>query len=97
MFNCLLGDICDLTTPTSAEKEFKDYISEPVKIANPLKWREASKNRYPNVAKLAKTYLSIPGTSVPSERTFYVACITLSYIQILTLILWIKLYSPTKT
>ena len=78
MFDCLLGDICDLTTPTSAEKEFQDYISEPVGIANPLKWWEASENRYQNIAKLAKSYLSIPGTSVPSERTFSVAGMTLT-------------------
>ena len=76
MFDCLLGDICDLTTPTSAEKEFQYYISEPVRIANPLKWWEASENRYPNIAKLTKSYLSIPGTSVPSERTFSVAGMT---------------------
>ena len=81
MFDCLLGDICDLTTPTSAEKEFQDYISEPVRIANPLKWWEASENRYPNVAKLAKSYLSIPGTSVPSERTFSVAGMTLTKLR----------------
>ena len=81
MFDCLLGDICDLTTPTSAEKEFQDYISEPVRIANPLKWWEASENHYPNVAKLAKSYLSIPGTSVPSERTFSVAGMTLTKLR----------------
>ena len=43
-----------------------------------MKWWEASENRYPNVAKLAKSYLSIPGTSVPCERTFFVAGMTMT-------------------
>ena len=79
MFDCLYPwDICDLTAPTSAEKEFQDYTSEPVRIANHLKSWEASENRYLNVAKLAKSYLSIPGSSVPSERTFSVAGMTMT-------------------
>ena len=35
-----------------------------------LEWWNRSKHRYPHLAKLAMNYLSIPATSVPSERAF---------------------------
>ena len=40
-----------------------------------------SEKRYPTVTKLAKAYLSIPGTSVLSERAFSVAGMTLTKLR----------------
>ena len=80
-FTCLTGDICDLTQSSTAEKELNDFCVEPVRIPNPLDWWKMSEKRYPAVAKLAKAYLSIPGTSVPSERAFSVARMTLTKLR----------------
>ena len=40
------------------------------KYNNPLQWWAVSKDTYPELAKLAKKYLSIPATSAPSERVW---------------------------
>ncbi|CAB5371324.1 unnamed protein product [Rhizophagus irregularis] len=37
---------------------------------NPFEWWAIRKTQFPNVAKLARKYLTIPGSSVPSERLF---------------------------
>ncbi|KAI7801081.1 putative zinc finger BED domain-containing protein 1-like, partial [Triplophysa rosa] len=37
---------------------------------NPLNWWQKSCGMYPHIARLAKTYLTIPGTSVRAERVF---------------------------
>ncbi len=53
--------------------EMQSYIKEaPLSPdANPLLWwRETGRNRYPKLAKLARKYLWVPGTSVRSERVF---------------------------
>ena len=81
LFASLLGDICDLTLPTSLDKEYSDFLEEPVRIADPLEWWQSGEFRYPNVAKLAKVYLAIPATSVPSERTFSIAGMTMTKLR----------------
>ncbi|KAL7854971.1 hypothetical protein SRHO_G00033500 [Serrasalmus rhombeus] len=43
------------------------------KEQNALQWWKANRDRYPILARLAKSYLCIPGTSTPSERLFSAA------------------------
>ena len=41
--------------------------------SNPLLWWKTIEPKYPHVAKLAKRYLVVPATSVPSKRVFSTA------------------------
>ena len=47
---------------------FNDDLLEPEK--SPFDWWKNNRRKYPNIAKLAQIYLSIPATSVSSERLF---------------------------
>ncbi|KAI2657478.1 E3 SUMO-protein ligase ZBED1 [Labeo rohita] len=50
------------------------FVESPLaKDENPLDWWGHNKEKYPTLAKLAKCYLCIPGTSTPSERLFSAA------------------------
>uniref|UniRef100_A0A673GRL3 BED-type domain-containing protein n=1 Tax=Sinocyclocheilus rhinocerous TaxID=307959 RepID=A0A673GRL3_9TELE len=54
------------------EHEMDMYEREAMLPAdeNPLSWWQKSCGIYPHIAQLAKTYLTIPGTSVRAERMF---------------------------
>ena len=57
------------------QNEMIGYEQEPP-IApedNPLPWWENKAPKFPNIARLAKKYLAIPGSSVRSERVFSTA------------------------
>ena len=57
------------------EKEMDKYTREtciPLKSC-PLKWWRENAKYYPMLSRLAKVFLSIPATSVPSERVFSTA------------------------
>lgn len=58
-----------------AEKEVSGYqTAAPLPLAeNPLDWWKKHHNEYPLLAKLAKRYLCVPGTSVSAERVFSTA------------------------
>ena len=62
--------------------EFNLYLSLPTlsktNTSDPLKWWKEKKSSLPRLAKLARTYLAIPSTSVPSERLFSSAGNTLT-------------------
>ncbi|XP_053551460.1 E3 SUMO-protein ligase ZBED1-like [Bombina bombina] len=55
--------------------EVQTYFAEKplAKEGNPLSWWKGNQEKYPALAKLAKSYLCIPGTSTPSERLFSAA------------------------
>jgi hypothetical protein len=57
---------------TDADDEMVRYQCSPrvSSTANPLQWWKDNHQLYPRIARLAKKYLCVPATSVPSERTF---------------------------
>ena len=54
---------------TGLEEEFKIYRVEKSKVEPSLYWRTMTKT-LPNLSKLAKLFISIPASSVPSEEVF---------------------------
>lgn len=56
------------------QSEFSVYISEPVVLCHHnfdiLQYWNQNSLRFPNLARMARDYLAIPGTSTPSERAF---------------------------
>ncbi|XP_053316233.1 E3 SUMO-protein ligase ZBED1-like [Spea bombifrons] len=60
---------------TQVQNEVQAYFAERplAKERNPLNWWNTNQHKYPTLAKLAKSYLCIPGTSTPSERLFSAA------------------------
>ncbi|KAE9522908.1 hypothetical protein AGLY_016719, partial [Aphis glycines] len=69
----LYGD--DVTEVNDLTTEFQNYLAEPqLKFdLNPFDWWKSREDKYPAIGILAKKYLSIPATSVSSERCFSMA------------------------
>lgn len=69
----LYGD--DITEINDLTTEFQYYLAEPeLKFdLNPFDWWKSREHKYPAIGILAKKYLSIPATSVSSERCFSTA------------------------
>ena len=61
--------------PEDDKTEFEQYDDLPMLTSNisPLKWWQQNHSSFPTLARLAKDWLMIPTTSVPSERLFSAA------------------------
>lgn len=65
----------DIEIAPSINNEIKDFISEK-KLSHgqcPLMWWKRKQGNYPTLSGIAKKYLCITATSVPSERIFSVS------------------------
>ena len=61
------------TAQTEAMIEVRRYFEEPNidhSKGHPLSWWRENASRFPKLQRLARKYLCIPGSSVPSERLF---------------------------
>ena len=58
--------------PGEFSSELRNYLSQPTisRKADPLKYWEAIKHSFPYIYSVVQKYLSVPATSVPSERLF---------------------------
>ena len=63
------GDQSSLRIDDDEVMRYLQCPDEP-KAIDPLKWWQDHRSSYPILAQLARKYLSIPSTSVSSERLF---------------------------
>ncbi|XP_011668672.1 zinc finger BED domain-containing protein 1 isoform X2 [Strongylocentrotus purpuratus] len=71
----LMGTTAGPARERSADEEYDEFLSQmPVQLTvNPLTWWQGNYGRFPLLQQLARKYLAIPATSVPSERVFSAA------------------------
>ncbi|XP_041109696.1 E3 SUMO-protein ligase ZBED1-like [Polyodon spathula] len=75
------GDDSD-SSPTPEEELGQYVLSKAVPTAvNPIAWWKENSTSFPAVAKLARKFLCIPATAVPSERVFSTAGDTLTKLR----------------
>ena len=73
LFNSVVKQSTSQGTSTSnATLGARKYFKEPVlaRLQDPLLWWKENEQYYELIAKIAKKYRCIPGTSVPAERVF---------------------------
>jgi hypothetical protein len=74
MQDIIKGDILDeVAMELSPESELEKYLAEPVRLPCPLSWWKLHQWKFQRLSKLARIYLAVPATSIPSERTFSTA------------------------
>ena len=73
----LLEEVIDIhvedDSTDEAKKEINKYLCLDTATENPLKWWQDNIKQFPLLGKLARKYLCVPATSVPSERAFSTA------------------------
>ncbi|CAG8750925.1 1699_t:CDS:1 [Dentiscutata erythropus] len=71
-FEFLLTDQTSEERPT--DDEITQYISAPIDTTtNPLEWWQRFEGDFPILSQITLCYLSIQGSSVPSEQVFSIA------------------------
>lgn len=66
----------DKTFANTIKEEVASYrvaSSMPMDGGDPLTWWKSNEYKYPHTAKMARHYLAVPASSVPSERVFSTA------------------------
>ncbi|XP_056292793.1 zinc finger BED domain-containing protein 4-like [Pseudoliparis swirei] len=65
----------DSKTPADIKEEVAFYLAASgiTVDGDPLTWWKSNEFKYPHIAKMARCYLAVPGSSVPSERVFSTA------------------------
>ena len=74
----LEGDYSGDIDKNDPEEELIRYQAEPVLIRNPLDWWKHYVKTFPTLGRLAKKFLCVMGTSIPSERVFSMAGLTVT-------------------
>ena len=59
-----------ISSEITIEKQQYLRINNLERKQDPLEWWKRNCHLYPHISRLIKKYLSLPGTSVPSERIF---------------------------
>ncbi|XP_019115228.1 zinc finger BED domain-containing protein 1 isoform X2 [Larimichthys crocea] len=79
----LLGETYSDARKGDVESEVDMYLKDaPAPLeSNPTCWWKVNEGRFPTLATLAKRYLCTPGTSVPSERVFSAAGLTVNRLR----------------
>ena len=79
----LMGENYNTRSTDDVEKEVDIFLKDPPPLldSNHAAWWKVNEGRFPRLAKLARKYLAIPGTSVPSERVFSAAGLTVNRLR----------------
>ena len=79
----LLGAYYIAPSTDNVEKEVDSYLKDPPPLldSSPTEWWKTNESRFPRLAILARQYLCIPATSVPCERVFSAAGLTVTRLR----------------
>ena len=79
-----VDDLIDLDNDNQnlcLEQEFQDDLNDKHMVENPLHWWQSNVHRFPMLGSVVKNFLAIPATSVPSERAFSTAGLTVTKLR----------------